>query len=123
VSRTVPYAIPPPRTFDEWLEAFGLSCERGRPDTVGQLSYEDFCETTASARIVRTDDGPLYGFWRAQVDPRHSGEARTVVEWLKDFGWEIVSPTAEDERDLHLFLEHDSFWRWSAGKVETGTAR
>ena len=45
MSRIVPYAIPPPRSFDEWLEAFGLSCERGRPDTVGQLSYEDFCET------------------------------------------------------------------------------
>ena len=76
-----------------------------------------FIALGARLRIVKTADGPLYGFWG-----KHRGiygKLRVAREWLKDFHWSLVDPSPGDLANLDLFLGHDEFWAWSSGKVET----
>ncbi len=121
-----PYAAPQQREFVAWLDALGLVVDGNTPDVKGKLSYDEFLEVTDHLRLLKRNDGPLYGFWRAHGDVW--GEPRTVREWLTDFEWGLVDPAPQDIADLDLFLGHDEFWEWSNAKVEargkpTGTPR
>lgn len=119
-----PYADPPPRAFDAWLSALGLRYESTENPPQGILTYEEFCSPgrdlyRPDVRLILEGHGPLYGFWRLHLDGSVSGEPRTVREWLSDLRLTLVDPTHEDLADLDLFLGHDAWWQWSAGKTTT----
>ena len=110
------HRAPEPRSFDHWLQELGLVCEGPHPGTGALLlTHDDLTNLTGKYRLLKRNEGALYGWWRQCPD---RGEPRTVREWLDDFSWEIVEPTESDTDDLDLFLGHDEFWRWSSGKVE-----
>ena len=109
-----PYPEPEPRSFAQWCDDLGISCDGTCPDAGTILTFDEFC-FLPNVRLTKVKEAELYGFWRQYGDVW--GESRTVQEWLHDFNWEIVDPTEEDLKDLNLFIGHDEFWDWSSGKV------
>lgn len=94
------YDSPNPRPFSVWLSAMGLVCDSKILQTDRTLTYDEFC-SYPGVRLIKQDDGVLYGFWRQYGDI--CGEPRTVKGWLEDLRGEIVNPTEDDLRDLNLF--------------------
>jgi hypothetical protein len=109
------YQNPEPRTFKNWCDSLGLTPYPAPENIEMVLSYDVFC-FFPDIELRKEREGELYGFWREYGDL--FGECRTVDDWLRDFEGEIVNPTADDLKDMDLFIGHDQFWEWSSGKVE-----
>jgi len=79
------------------------------------MTHEEFC-FLPDTRLRKVQEGALYDFWQQYGDVY--GEPRTVQEWLDSTNQHIFEPTSEDLQELNLFLGHDEFWTWGAGKIE-----
>lgn len=48
---------------------------------------------------------------------KHHSLAKYGLEWLDNYGQELVEPTAKELSELNLYLDWDGFMDWSAGII------